>query len=103
VPSTNWVQLIKKISREERIAAKPADVTIGTVSSVSPLTIKIDQKLILPKEFITVPKSMTEYEMTLTIDGTTQNVTIHNALKPGDKILLFRKNGGQQYIVFDRL
>ena len=33
----------------------------------------------------------------------TKTITIHNALKVGDKVVLLRKQGGQSYFILDRI
>lgn len=36
------------------------------------------------------------------INGT-KSITIHNALKNGDKVILIRQQGGQKYVVLDKI
>ena len=129
--STDLVKNIKQAAVEAVNASKPAGVIYGTVQSVNPLEIFVEQKLILTKEFIIVPEHLTDYETEITFDDpnikqiyTTWNmeetqesqrskisfkqpavkhkITIYNALKEGDSVILFRKQGGQRYVVFDR-
>ena len=46
----------------------------------------------------------TDVDLTHThsVSGTTQ-ITIHNALQIGDEVILLKQNGGQKYLVLDRL
>lgn len=56
----------------------------------------------------TVDSSMTVEQAVLqdthrhTVTGR-KRVTVHNALAVGDEVILARKQGGQQYIVLDRI
>lgn len=130
--SADLVKNMKKAALEAVDASKPADILYGTVQSVNPLEIFVEQKLILTKEFIIVPEHLTDYETEITFDDpevkqiyTTWNmeetqesnrakisfkqpavkhkITVYNALKEGDSVILFRKQGGQRYVVFDRV
>lgn len=97
----------------------------GTVVSVSPLSVKITELLTLPQSVLVVPKSLTDYEVEVTVDWTTENksggsgdsafsahnhgvsgkkkMTVHNALKIGDKVALIRQTGGQSYFILDKI
>lgn len=130
--STDLLKTIKKAAVEAVNASNPASLMYGTVQSVSPLTIYVDQKLIIPESFIIVPEHLTDYETEITFDdadikqiyttwnmGETQEssqaklsfkqpavkhkITVYNALKQGDKVLLLRQQGGQKFLVLDRV
>ena len=51
------------------------------------------------------PISQHTHSFTMTSDEKTSKstVTIHNALKIGDKVALLRKQGGQSYFILDRI
>lgn len=76
------------------------------------LQIRIDQKQILSKQFFIIPESLTKYEVDLTHSHSIPNgstgtalgkLVIREGLKIGDKVLLLRVQGGQQYVVLDRV
>lgn len=73
------INTFKQIAKQTIDAEMPMDVVYGDVTSVSPLTIQIDPRLILSGEVIKLPR------------GTT--------LQLGDKAILLRKAGGQEYVV----
>ena len=116
---SNMVQLIKRIAMEAVEAAKPCDYRVGIVTSVNPLKIKVSQNIELEEEFIHLSRNVTDFKTKITMDAkevfhtthtypsTTwideQEITIHNALKKGEKVLMLRKAGGQEYIVIDRV
>lgn len=123
--------IIKTLAQQSADNSKFANITVGTVTSVSPLKIKISQDLVLPESVLIVPQHLTDYEMNVTIDtsygwktqqkqiieGTAtdfkqhdhdivvanKKIKIHGKLKNGDKVALINAIGGQQYYVLDRI
>lgn len=123
--------IIKTLAQQSADNSKFANITVGTVTSVSPLKIKISQDLVLPESVLIVPQHLTDYEMNVTIDSsygwTTQDksyssssadafrnhnhdivisnkkIKIHGKLKNGDKVALINAIGGQQYYILDRI
>ena len=80
-------------------ASKPVDVVFGKVVSVSPLKIKVDQKLTLTSAQLVLSGNVTEYKVK--INDTEQ--TIHNNLVVGEEVIMMQVSGGQKYIVIDRI
>lgn len=74
------LKVIKQAAVEAVEASNPVTVCMGTIQSVSPLTIKTGQKLILSEKQLFTGKE---------IEG----------LKKSDKVILLREQGGQKYIV----
>ncbi len=118
--NSNLVQLIQQIAVKAVETKKPCDYIVGTVVSEKPLKIKVSQALILEEEFLHLTRNVTDFETEFTLDrigifhvvhidpptdtwADKQKVTIHNALKIGEKVLLVRKSGGQDFIVIDRV
>lgn len=118
--NSNLVQLIQQIAVNAIKAGKPCDYIVGTVVSKKPLKIKVSQALTLEEEFLHLSRNVTDFKTKFTLDKISiyhtvhtdpptdtwadeQEVTIHNALKVGEKVLLIRKSGGQDYIVIDRV
>lgn len=97
------VKMIKKAAVQAVNASKPVNVVFGKVISASPLKIKIDQKLLLGSAQIVLPRSVTDYRLSVTVDNETKSVTVRNALKVGEEIILLQVSGGQKYIVIDRI
>ncbi|MBQ3551694.1 MAG: DUF2577 domain-containing protein [Clostridia bacterium] len=101
----------------------------GTVISVSPLKIQItnDEKLIINERITIVPWHLTDHttQATYTVGGgaldsetnvvashshklvtytlTRGTLTVHNALKVGEKIHVLSLNNGKKYYVLDRV
>lgn len=110
------LKTIKQASTEAVEAGKPANVCFGKVLSASPLLILVDQKMALTAAFLVLSRNVTDYQTTVTVswnttaaDGHrhsisgTKTMTVNNALKAGDKVILMRMQGGQKYVVIDRI
>ena len=118
---------------------QPADLFFGTVTSVSPLTIQIDQKHILTSEFLILSNLVKDHAVDVTVSMQTENDAFmvpdhthtgnlgnptdagnldvthkheikhkikmlhHYGLTNGEKVILLRMQGGQRYLVLDRV
>lgn len=85
--TTDLVKLIKKAAYEAVEASQPADFCFGTVKSLSPLSIEIEKKLTL-----TAPQLVS-----------TETVKTLSPLEEGDEVVLFKKKGGQRYLILDKV
>lgn len=83
-------------------AKKLCEIVYGTVISISPLQIQVDQKTILKPYQIKLTRAVMDYETEITINGVRETCTIHNGLKTGDKVTMIRVQGGQQFVVIDK-
>lgn len=123
--ASGLVDVMKRASMEAVANSQPCDIRLGTVTSVSPLKIRVTAQLILPESLITVPEHLTNYTVNVSLNWDTSSVgggeeeasfashshdvsgtktmTIRNALKVGDRVALLRKQGGQSYYVLDRV
>jgi hypothetical protein len=97
------LKMIKKTAVDAVNASKPANMVFGKVISTSPLKIKIDQKLILTSAQLVLSKSVTNYRLSVTLDGNSKTMTVNNALKNGEEVILMQVSGGQKYIVIDKI
>lgn len=101
------MEIIKEASIGAVGAGNPVNITFGEIIKNNPIEIKIDQKLILSKKFFIVPESLTRYEVDLTHShgsgSALGKLVIREGLKEGDKVLLLRVQGGQQYVVLDKV
>ena len=126
------VELTKSIKRaaiDAMIATKPMEVCFGQVTSVAPLQILVEQKMTLGQAQLVLCRNVTDYKTQIT-GGNIQNfyyegsppnistlpvspshvhaigkiqVTVHNGLVVGDEVILLRQQGGQKYIVMDKI
>lgn len=128
--STGLVKVIKQIAMEAVDNEKISDLRYGSVISESPLKIQVTNQFVIPESMLIVPQHLTDYEIEATVSPDYQWKTkkksggsgetsyeshdhdiiieklkfkIHNGLKIGDKVSLMRQQGGQFYLVVDRL
>lgn len=123
--SNDLFEMIKKISTEAVDAKKPAGLLFGKVISDSPLKILVEQKMTLEKEQLVLCRNVTDFKVMMTVKHFTENkgggsgdsayeshrheykgkkeFLVHNKLKTGEEVLLLRQQGGQKFIVVDRV
>ncbi|WP_431030478.1 DUF2577 domain-containing protein [Lysinibacillus sp. LZ02] len=100
---SDFIKSIRKIVLAAIEAQKLTRVVYGTVDSLMPLRIRVDQKLVLEKEQLILTRAVTTYDTEIRIaGGSRQYCTIYNELKVGDKVTMIRQHGGQQYLVIDK-
>ncbi len=141
------VKILKKTAVEAMDATKPVNVCFGTVESVMPLQINVEQKMILGSAQLTLSRNVTDFSVDVTADWQTEShaqttgqecqgetepggnpehahkfkmqgggggshdhkisgkkkIILHNALAVGEIVILLRQQGGQKYIVLDRI
>ncbi|KAB1436585.1 DUF2577 domain-containing protein [Candidatus Galacturonibacter soehngenii] len=117
----NLNESIKKVALAAVNEGEPATFCFGTVTSASPLKIQVqdDQKLLLTKEFLVLTKNVIDYDTEVQITWETElengpdshkheikgkkKVKILNALKQNDKVVMIKQQGGQKYLVIDKI
>lgn len=116
------VKLIKRAALEAVEAGKPVQICFGKVTEPAPLKILVEQKLLLGEAQLVLTRNVTDYEVDLSVSHTVEawegysgfpshshkykgkkKYTVHNALQQGDLVVLLRQQGGQKYIVLDRV
>lgn len=127
---SSLLQVVKRIVKETLDAEKPCDYLVGTVTSASPLKIKVSNALTLDAYFLDLARNVTDFEVTVSIDESCgwdtaekgggsgdaefaphshgiavaeKTIKMHNALKQGEKVLMLRKKKGKRYAVIDRV
>lgn len=119
MPDANdFVRAIKQAAKDANDAGYPANVMTGTVTALSPITVMVEQRFSIGKAQLIVPEHLTDYEVSLSLKGQTdgagepehqhgygekQTAVIHNGLKQGDHVVLLRQQGGQKYLILDRV
>ena len=127
--TNDLLNLIKKAAVDAVDASKPTTVVFGKVTSASPLKINVEQKMTLSAAQLVLTRNVTNFKTSIS-GGNIQNfyyvgtepnvttepvspshvhavgkiqVTIHNGLVVGDEVILLRMQGGQKYVVLDRV
>ncbi|RED64675.1 DUF2577 domain-containing protein [Cohnella lupini] len=93
------LEIMKKAGVGAVEATNPVTVLYGQVVEVNPLSVLIDQRFILSEELLLIPESLRECKVLIG----SEEVTIREALAKDDYLLLLRAQGGQQYIILDRV
>lgn len=100
--------VIKRSALEAMEASQPVRIYYGSVIGTEPLKILVDQRLTLGAAQVVLTRNVTDYEVRVTKDdedGTTDTdtVIVHNALKIGENVILCRQQGGQKFVVLERM
>lgn len=123
--SVDLAKTMQQLAIQSIQATKPMAVVFGEVISASPLKVKVDQKLELTKEFLLLTTNVMDYEVDMTVNHQTgyreggsgeasfashnhdyvgkKKFLIHNGLKQGDQVIMLRDNGGQKYVIIDKV
>ena len=120
----NLIEIVKESAMQAYRATNPADIVYGTVVSDDPLEIQIDTKMILDESFLILTKNVSKSEIEVDIDFSGNGlieieeleqtllkkmsiigakITIHNEIQTGDTVIMQKKQGGQEYVVLDKL
>ena len=103
----------------------PSSIFFGTVVSASPLKINIEQKMTLDSSHLVLTSLVSTFNVDMSMEHRTENTsggsgdasfeshnheykgkkqfTVHLGLTKGEKVILLRVQGGQKYIVLDRV
>ena len=93
------IKVIKQAAVDAVNASSPADFITGTVINAEPLKVKIDQKITLGIAQLQLTRNVIKHKVK--INGT--EAEIDNSLKNGDKVIIARCQGGQRYVVLDKV
>lgn len=93
------LDIIKKASLGAVSNTNPVAFSYGVVTAASPLQIQVDQRFTLSAHALVLPESVTEN--TIRLAG--QEIVLRRGLEAGDRVLMARMQGGQSYVVLDRL
>lgn len=121
----NLIEIIKMAAVDAVKASNPAAIVFGTVLSASPLKINIEQRLTLDESHLILSSLVSDFEVDVTLNHVTGNtsggtgdssfashnhsitgrktMTVHLGLQPGETVMLLQVQGGQKYIILDRI
>lgn len=95
-------KLARLIKEQGKRDSELSDLVYGTVSSTSPLKIKIDPRFEIGSANIILSQMVKDLTVSITIDGKTGSATVFRALRSGDKVRMLRLQKGQMYYVLER-
>ena len=112
------VRAIKQAAEDAGRAGYPVNIMTGTVTGVSPLAVRVEQRFTITGVHLIVPEYLTDHKVKVSFQGTTmeegedghrhdyegveQEVMVHNGLRTGDHVVLIRQQGGQKYLIAGR-
>lgn len=67
--STGIIEIIKVAAMDAIENSKPCDIRFGTVSSISPLKVKVSNDFIIPESLLIVPEHLTDHSMLGNVGG----------------------------------
>lgn len=104
---------------------KPVNLHFGVVKSEKPLAIELDIGIKLSEAFLILSRNVTDYDLEMTVDHITEKMQkggkdpsftshkheykgrkvfrVHKALKVDENVILIRLQGGDKYLVLDRV
>ena len=124
--SNNFLEIIKRAAVDANEQSQPCDILFGTVTSASPLKIRVEQKLELGEAQLILTRNVCDHKVKI-VGKNTQSffftndsggtaivepphvhalgeleIEINNALKEGEQVILLKQRGGQKFLVLDR-
>lgn len=117
--ANDLVRAMQQMSVGASQASYPADVMSGTILSVKPLKVQVEQRFEVSGDMVIVPERLTDYEIKVTVEKTNTEkagepehrheyggelvVKVHGALKKGDRVQMIRQQGGQKFLIIDKV
>lgn len=121
----NLLPAIQQAVKQSVEAARPSDYILGTVETVSPLSIRLNSRDLVTEDFLILTDAVRNYNVDITVSHQTENraggsgdpsfashnhdykgrkrITVHNGLAVGEIVVMLRQGGGQQYCVLSRV
>ena len=110
---------VKRAAVEAVQASKPTAIVMGKVIKTSPLTVQVDQKLSLGSNQLLLTSAVRDFKVSMTVDHVTEasntadvhthalkgqkEYRVHLGLRAGEHVVMLRADGGQKFIILDRL
>jgi hypothetical protein len=123
--SAQLLQTMQALVKQTMDAGKPTDYIIGVVETVNPLSIRIEQRDVVTKEFLVLADAVRDYDVDIEVNHVTENrgggsgdpayeshnhgyagrkrIRVYNGLHPGESVIMLRQAGGQEYCVVSRI
>lgn len=112
----NMVELIKSAAIGAVNEAKPTAIIFGKVVSTAPVKIFVEQKLTLNETQLIFTNNVKDYDVDLSVEHFTEESNshkhpykgrkkfrVHNGLAAGDEVIMLQMQGGQKFVVLDKV
>ncbi|MBD3917636.1 DUF2577 domain-containing protein [Paenibacillus sp. PR3] len=90
---------IRKAAMTAVEASNPVAFLFGIVTQINPLEVNVDQRFTLDADFLVQTEATTELRVRI---GPAEYF-IRRPLQVGDQVVLVRLQGGQRYLILDRV
>lgn len=122
---TDILSVIKAAAVGSVNNTKPVNLHFGIVKTEKPLSIELDIGIKLSEAFLILSRNVTDYDLEMTVNHITEKMQkggkdpsftshkheykgrkvfrVHKALKNGENVILIRLQGGDKYLVLDRV
>ncbi len=102
------IKAVKRAAVDAVRAQKPMSYSLGRVISVDPLKIAVDQKMTLTAAQLILTNTVRDHTVYITVHDAAEDERrikhrVHLGLKQDEKVILIRCDGGQKFIILDRL
>lgn len=117
--TNDLVRAVQQMSTDANNASYPSDVMSGTVVSVKPIKIEVEQRFEVSGDMVIVPEHLTDHEIKVTVEKTNTEkagdpehqheyggelvIKVHGALQKGDRVQMIRQQGGQKFLIIDKV
>ena len=97
------IDVLNMIAQDNAKANKPADIAYGTVSSISPLTVKLDDTMLPIPDVALVLTENVKSRSAKVQGGGGGTVVSNEGLAVGDKVVMLRVSRGNRYIILSKV
>lgn len=99
------IDVIKEAAQGVVNSNQPMRFVFGEVINTNPLTIQVNQKLTLTSGHLTLTRNVTSHTVSVKLPGETvyRNMTINNALKKYEKVVMLKNLKADGFLVLDRV
>lgn len=123
--SAQLLQVMQALVDQTVKAGKPTDYLLGVVETVNPLSIRLEQRDVVPAEFLILTDLVRDYDVDIEVAHVTENrsggggyaefashnhdysgrkrIRVYNSLHVGEQVILIQQAGGQEFIVLSRV
>lgn len=92
---------IAELAERTQERAESVDFMFGAVQTEKPLSVQVEQRLVLPEEMLHLTAAVVDLVAEEDDEGNVIYVPKHN-LVVGERVLLARVRGGEAYVVLNR-
>ncbi|GGD95177.1 DUF2577 domain-containing protein [Paenibacillus nasutitermitis] len=93
------LDVIKSAAGNVVESGSPVHILYGKVIQASPLEVNVDQRFTLTADFLILTENVQRYELVIGAE----TYVIRKGLEAGDRVLMVRVQGGNRYVILDKV